>query len=112
MRIIAILLLLLSNAHAQTAGKFLPPEEFDHPYDGRIVIQMARDYDDVRLLCPSMKFTMTPLGCAYQIRGTKLCAIVKVSDDTIRAVGFDPEVFMRHETGHCNGWGADHKGAR
>ena len=46
------------------------------------------------------------------IRGLALCAIVKVSDDQIRAAGYDPEVFMRHELGHCNGWGSDHKGAR
>jgi hypothetical protein len=96
----------------QAYAQFLPPEEFDRPFDGRVVIQLARDQDEVRKLCPGMIFTMEPLGCSFRIRGLALCAIVKVSDDQIRAAGYDPEVFMRHELGHCNGWGSDHKGAR
>jgi len=36
------------------------------------------------------------LGCAYRIQGVKMCAIVKVSDDQIRAAGHDPAIFMRH----------------
>ena len=34
------------------------------------------------------------------------------SDKTIKAVGVIPAVVFRHEQGHCNGWGSDHKGAR
>ena len=93
-------------------AQFLPPEEFDRPFDGRIVIQEARDYDHVRELCPNMVFVMTPLGCSNRIKGVKLCGIVKVSDDQIRAAGHDPAIFMRHEIGHCNGWGPMHLGAR
>jgi hypothetical protein len=52
------------------------------------------------------------LGCAYRIQGVKMCAIVKVSDDQIRAAGHDPAIFMRHESSHCNGWGSLHLGAR
>jgi hypothetical protein len=78
---------------------FLPPEEFDRPYEGRVVIQAAKDQDEVRRLCPKFVFGIAAIGCAYQIPGTKLCAIVKVSDDDIRAAGHDPDVFMRHEIG-------------
>jgi hypothetical protein len=105
---IALLITITISAQAQ----FLPPEEFDRPFDGRVVIQEARDGAEVRKLCPSMLFTITPLGCSYRIEGTNLCGIVKVSDDQIRAAGHDPEIFMRHERGHCNGWPADHRGAR
>jgi hypothetical protein len=100
-------------AHCTAAwGQYLPPEEFDRPYDGRIVIQEAGDDNEVRRLCPQFMFGVAALGCAYQIPGVKLCAIVKISDEKIRAAGYDPEIFMRHERGHCLGWGADHKGAR
>jgi hypothetical protein len=103
-------LILASPAQAQRG--FLPPEEFDHPFEGRVVIQEAKDRDYVRRLCPNMPFTIDPLGCSYIFRGIRLCGIVKVPDEDIRAAGHDPEVFMRHELGHCNGWGSDHKGAR
>jgi hypothetical protein len=110
MRFLAViaLLTLVSSAWAQ----FLPPEAFDRPFDGRIVIQEARDRDEVLRLCPNMTFTMEPLGCSHRIPGIKLCTIVKVSDERIRAAGHDPAVFMRHQVGHCNGWPASHKGAR
>ena len=51
-------------------------------------------------------------GCSYRMPSIKWCAIVKLSDDKVRAEGFDPDVFMRHEIGHCNGWPGTHKGAR
>jgi hypothetical protein len=111
MRITLAIVLLLTPICSAWA-QFLPPEAFDKPFDGRIVIQEARDYDEARKLCPGMVFTMEPLGCSYRIPAMKLCAIVKVSDEQIRAAGHDPEIFMRHEIGHCNSWPADHRGAR
>jgi len=66
----------------------------------------------VRRLCPEARNFQMALGCAYRIQGVKMCAIVKVSDDQIRAAGHDPAIFMRHESGHCNGWGSLHLGAR
>jgi hypothetical protein len=50
------------------------------------------------------------LGCSQKI--WDMCVIVKVPDAEIIAMGHDPEIFMRHEIGHCNGWPATHKGAR
>lgn len=94
------------------SAQYLPPEEFDHPFDGRVVTQQAIDSDNVRKLCPGMNFTMQPIGCAYLIPPLRMCAIVKLPDDQIRAAGHDPAIFMRHELGHCNGWPANHKGAR
>jgi hypothetical protein len=103
---------LILASPAQAKDGFLPPEEFDRPFDGRVVIQEATDGAEVRKLCPSMPFTIEPLGCSYRIPGLKICGIVKVSDDQIRAAGHDPEIFMRHEIGHCHGWSSDHRGAR
>jgi hypothetical protein len=59
---IALLLTLADSAQAQGL-RLLPPEEFDHPFDGRVVIHEARDGDEVRRLSPNMTFTIEPLGC-------------------------------------------------
>jgi hypothetical protein len=53
-------------------------------------------------------------------RGTRLhtprrlqqCAIVMAPDDVITKAGFPPALVLRHEIAHCNGWPADHRGAR
>jgi hypothetical protein len=113
MRILSVITFFLIASSAQAQGLILlPPEEFDRPFDGRIVIQEARDQDEVRKLCPNIVFTIGALGCAHLIPSIRLCAIVKVSDEQIRAAGHDPEIFMRHEIGHCNSWPAHHPGAR
>jgi hypothetical protein len=44
---IALLLSPVSSAWAQ----FLPPEEFDRPFDGPTVFRIARDQDEVRRIC-------------------------------------------------------------
>jgi hypothetical protein len=108
-----IVLLAIGLVHCTAAwGQYLPPEEFDRPFNGRVIIQEARDSDEVRKLCPKAAFMIRPLGCSFRIQGTYYCGIVKVPDEQIRDAGHDPAIFMRHEIGHCNGWGGDHKGAR
>jgi hypothetical protein len=110
MRITLVAIARLTLAGSAWA-QFLPPEEFDRPFEGRVVIQEAINSEEVRKLCHAV-FTMVPLGCSYRMPSIKWCAIVKVPDDQIRAAGYDPDIFMRHEIGHCNGWPATHKGAR
>jgi len=94
----------------QVQAQFIPPEEFDRPYDGRVFYQLARDQDHVREMCKAAFNTGRAPGCSRVIMD--VCVIVKLSNADIRALGIDPEVFLRHEVGHCNGWGPDHKGAR
>jgi hypothetical protein len=107
---VVFLLALATQAHAQGL-RLLPPEEFDRPYDGDVIYEAARDQDHVRALCRGMNFNLgVALGCSRVIMG--VCYIIKVPDAEIRAVGHDPDVFMRHEMGHCNGWPAIHRGAR
>jgi len=118
--IAALLLIGLYNcAWAQTPGyaspptwvKLLPPEEFDHPFDGTVSVWIVTQDHIRRHHCPRAKFSMgVALACSQKIAGT--CYIFKVPDDEIKQIGFDPDIVMRHEIGHCNGWGSDHKGAR
>jgi hypothetical protein len=76
----------------------------------------ARDQDHVCELCPGAKFhpLIGALACTHgdpRIPFTpKMCLIV-LSPDALRTAGFPLDLAVRHETAHCNGWPADHKGA-
>ena len=113
--VIAALLLidLYSCAWAQQPiwDRLLPPEEFDRPFDGQVSVWIVTQDHIRRHHCPKAKFNMGfALACAQKIVGT--CYIFKVTDDELKQLGFDPDVVMRHEIGHCNGWRSDHRGAR
>lgn len=89
-------------------GQSLPPAEFDKPYEGQLMIEHARSESEVREKCPGGNFTGPALACARVHRYAPMCIIVKVSDDVIRAYGYDPALVMRHEIAHCVGWPANH----
>jgi hypothetical protein len=50
------------------------------------------------------------LGCSQ--RNEKSCLIILVSDEVARLRGYTTGLMLRHERGHCNGWGGDHIGGR
>jgi hypothetical protein len=52
----------------------------------------------------------TRLGCSY--RWPTRCAVFLADDRIVRAAGHNPDIVLRHEIGHCNGWGPSHEGAR
>jgi hypothetical protein len=85
----------------------LPPAEFDHVYIGTVRINQLQDIEHAkRHGCIGVR----PVACATVYAG--VCVIWMIPDDQIRANGLAPEIVLRHEMGHCNGWGADHAGAR
>ena len=109
------LIVTSAAAHAEPHTYYLiPPAEYDRPYKGELVVQIARDEDHVRELCPRAVFSPRTgaLGCMKTRTEDVYCRIVMAPDDVIKAAGFPPELVKRHEIGHCNGWPADHKGAR
>jgi hypothetical protein len=113
MRIVVLLAIGLSHCIATSAFAqrgLLPPEEFDYPFTGPVRIQQVNSQNEVRQSCRIPLGQITALGCAKVVWGT--CLIVKVSDEEIQSYGHDPDVFMRHEHGHCNGWPASHPGMR
>lgn len=114
--VLPFLLCIAASAHAQTPfpknGKYLPPVEFDRPYtDGPIYITVGKDQTEVRRLCPYTNFGPWPAIACNQLQG-KNCVIAMAAYPVIQATGIDPGLVLRHEIAHCNGWGADHKGAR
>jgi hypothetical protein len=82
----------------------IPPERFDHAYDG-VVIEKLLTLEETRKLCTAIGVGPYD-GCAGYISledGTKACLIILPTD------GFDSvEAYRRHEISHCNGWPANH----
>jgi hypothetical protein len=101
----------------------LPPVRFDKPpFDGvDVTEQVVKSRAEIRKRCPDFKFERgADLACSRILRFyaptgevTKVfCTIHIVDDKVIRAAGYEPDDVRRHEIGHCNGWPADHRGAR
>jgi hypothetical protein len=122
--ILAVLALVafLPQAHAQTriadaafVKAMTPPAEFDHRHKGIVIITRTKDQAETRKLC-AVPFPMPlAIGCAKTVlAGTILvgCEIVISPDSVIALSGLTLEFVKRHEIAHCNGWPADHRGAR
>lgn len=107
------------NRWREEAGKdrrVIPPAEFDRAYAGWLKVERVKTEDEVIKVCPKTWFPIK-LGCSYQYGtrgkdGYDHCKIIMVADEVIKKVGYTPELVYRHEIGHCNGWPADHNGAR
>jgi len=108
------LLVAVVPAHGQVmkGDKLLPPLQYDKPYTGgMLVIRVGHTEEEMKILCPmEFKFGYPRLACSFHRPG--VCVIIVASDEMIRKYGLDPDVALRHEHGHCNGWGNDHRGAR
>jgi len=48
------------------------------------------------------------LACAF--RFGKYCVILLTPPEQYELQGYTREKILRHEIGHCNGWGSDHRG--
>jgi hypothetical protein len=106
-----VLLLVPAHGQVQLGDRLLPPVKYDKPYDGRFLFKRGQDEFDMIVLCPKKPPMGYPrLGCSY--RNETSCAVVMATDEMIRKHGIDPDVVWRHEIAHCNGWPANHEGAR
>jgi hypothetical protein len=86
----------------------LPPAEYDHDYAGDLTIRIVDTLNELYVLCSQKNSSM--LACAR--RNTQSCLITMVNDKIMRSRGYTTGILLRHEIGHCNGWGADHAGMR
>ena len=105
----AAVILVALTCPALAQQRFLPPAEYDHPYSGRLVKFRKNSVEDVRTTCKTP--LAMGLGCAW-LPSEGVCIIIMANDEVIAGAGHDPEVVLRHETAHCNGWPKDHLGAR
>jgi len=86
-----------------------PPAEFDHEYNGDLTIMMADTIEELRALCHDGAL-INPIMIACSQRNAKSCLIIMVRDEVMRQRGYSTGIILRHEIGHCNGWGQDHTG--
>jgi hypothetical protein len=83
--------------------KLLPPAEYDHDYDGELLlVRMAAE--DISIVCkralaPGQTLT---LGCSQSIG--RSCRVMIAKDEELKQHGLDYDIVYRHEVGHCNGW--------
>lgn len=86
----------------------LPPPQYDHPYEHRLVVETV-PYFEVQARC-GIRQDARYEACSWiftDASGKLVCHIVypKLAD-----VGaYDMVRLIRHETGHCNGWGDKHQ---
>ena len=88
----------------------LPPAEYDRPYTGKLQ-EIRVPPETMRAICPKTPLPLT-LACAYPTRDQSECLIIMVSDEIIRAAGWDPIVIRMHEEAHCASWPNSHPGMR
>jgi hypothetical protein len=83
-----------------------PPEEYDHPYEGKLLISRENDQETMRRVCPSFN-GRSVVACAMNWGGE---CVIKLARESDMPVALD--VVLWHEIGHCNGWPTDHRGMR
>jgi hypothetical protein len=88
----------------------LPPPEYDKPFTGKLT-EIRVPPETMRAICLKTIFPLT-LACAYPTTDQSECLIIMLSDEMLKAAGWTPEIVRRNEIGHCNGFPADHRGAR
>jgi len=88
--------------------KIFPPVEYDHLYDGDLTIKMVDTLEELHEICE----ITDPKLLACSRRNEWSCVIIMVKDEIMRQRNWTTGMLLRHEIGHCNGWGADHAGER
>src|SRR6516164_10483837 len=86
----------------------LPPEQYDHDYEGDLTIKIVDTLEELHALCK----LDGPQLLACSTHNSRSCLIVMVKDEVMRQHGWTTGLLFRHERGHCNGWGGDHAGER
>jgi hypothetical protein len=96
------------------ARPYLPPVDLDHPFKGILTVRRLSE-DDIVKVCESRWWLKYPthIACAYPFGQNGVhCLVYMANDDVLKAYGQDAASTLRHEIGHCNGWGRDHERGR
>ena len=112
---VTALFLATGTTHAGRI-ELIPPEHYDYLFPGPIVIAREANLNELNKSCRSNVYRTIP-ACAERRGNT--CQIYMLSDDFLKQFDETYPSFerffkqtIRHEIGHCNGWSADHVGAR
>ncbi len=107
-RALALVFFCLLAAGPSLAGindpTWNPPARFDHPYSGRLIVHRLPQAQIVDVCTKVLGIrSFNRHGCS-SYKGNR-CEVWIVDKTYMQAT---PEAVLRHETGHCNGWPADH----
>lgn len=97
------LCLLVSVVHASPV--ILPPVEYDHPFQGRLIVEVLPLSDTVQR-CHDRGYPNSD-ACAWYFPdplgpSRRACHVIYPS---LKETGWRRFVWLiRHETAHCNGW--------
>lgn len=106
--LVAALMLPTASFAGRNDAEWPPPARFDFPYPGKMIIRYLPQPKVVeechRLGNGKRERMMDQRGCAKRL-SPNVCVVVIVNKTYRRAT---PSAVLRHERGHCNGWGSDH----
>jgi hypothetical protein len=116
---------IVNPARGQWLWKDLPPEQYDVPYTGILMIQRL-PIEQIHKVCISNQKMACAMvvstypeanagkgGWQISMNGNRaVCLIIMPPDDYIWKRRQDPKDTIRHELGHCNGWPSDHPNSR
>ena len=93
---------------ATSAGpreRALPPVQYDYEFPAQ--------WEESPRPRSGVNAPQVCLGCSFRGNiGTIKCLIILAPNKDIEAAGWTADIIRRHEMAHCNGWPADHPGAR
>ena len=112
---LAVLFTNLAMANTAIAGKndaeWNPPVRFDHSYAGKLTV-VYLPQKQVVAACAKLfsKYSVAATSSLVQrgcsaITSKTSCTVIVIDKTYALAT---PKAVLRHEVGHCNGWGADH----
>jgi hypothetical protein len=106
----ASLFLLPGTAMAQDALQ--PPLQYDYDPPYETTITRLTKFEEIREKCRQPVGMI--LGCARlrKIENRTVCQVYVLDDEWLDAYEHTYARTLRHEFGHCNGWGGDHAGGR
>jgi hypothetical protein len=113
----------LTEAEIRRGKGYMPPSEYDHPFNGRVLVAQILEPEILRRLCITPPPFFFPPACAGrdlivfppESTGLKLesdCQILHLPVEYLQRHNLTVNLIIRHEIAHCNGWPKDHPGMR
>jgi hypothetical protein len=96
-------LLIVAMVSCAKAYPILPPEEYDHPFDGQLSTAVTHDLEQLAVLCGTPAVGCVHLPNTHGL-GPKECRILMLHADDLKKYGETSYQLYRHERAHCNGW--------
>ena len=84
--------------------RIMPPQEFDHDYNGTIIVNRTDDLG-IKQQC---RQSGTNTACTYPpVKPNQVCFVWIVYDDILNYQRRSYDAVFRHERAHCSGWRHD-----